>query len=110
MDFSPYANNHRRNSSLANGNVMYSAFPTSTQDDFGATHPNGRNQLALFDPAQPQYPNPLLMPQLIQVFYQENANQFPYMPYQETLGRFFNKTLSALVANCIAAVAVRYVS
>jgi hypothetical protein len=49
------------------------------------------------------------MPQYIELFYQENGHQFPFMTYEESLGRYFNKNLSPVVANCIAALAVRYV-
>jgi hypothetical protein len=92
-----------RNGSLPNG----SYYQTSNSRQFSSPH--GRTPASLFDPSQPQQPNPILMPQLIQIFYQENRGRFPYMVYEETLQRFFNRTLPALVANCIAAAAARYV-
>jgi len=73
-----------------------------------ALQTNRQHSLTLFDPRQPQYPNPYLMPQFIQTFFQEMGNNFSFLSYDETMGRLYHKTLSAVIANCIAALAVRY--
>jgi hypothetical protein len=108
-----------RHGSFSNGSGLYSSpdylFNTSESSPLRQfshttlpTPPlNGHGSITLFDPGQPQYPNPILMPQFIQLFFQEMGSEFPFMSYEETLARFFDKSISAVVANCIAALAVK---
>ncbi|PSR84404.1 hypothetical protein PHLCEN_2v5441 [Hermanssonia centrifuga] len=62
----------------------------------------------LFDPKQPNRPMPNLMMTFIQVFFDNLNVYFPFLAYDETFRQFFEQELSPLLANCIAALAVRY--
>lgn len=62
----------------------------------------------LFDSKQPNRPRSTLMMTFIQVFFDNLNIYFPFLAYDETIRRFFDQELTALQANCIAALAVRY--
>lgn len=63
---------------------------------------------SLFDPERPEQPNTLLMGQLIQDFFSNLSSHFPFLSYEEIAQKFLTHTLSSLMANCIAALAVRW--
>ncbi|KAF7795508.1 hypothetical protein EIP86_006670 [Pleurotus ostreatoroseus] len=65
--------------------------------------------IPLFDPMEPDLPNVNLMLTYIQVFCDNLNVYFPFIAYDETLKQFFGKTLTPLMANCIAALAVKFV-
>jgi len=48
------------------------------------------------------------MPTLLYLFFQHLGNEFPFLSCDETTRKLYERTLSAVVANCIAALAVRY--
>ncbi|KAJ3532712.1 hypothetical protein NM688_g7384 [Phlebia brevispora] len=54
------------------------------------------------------HPNANLMVAYIQAFCDNLNVHFPFIAYDETLKQFFCKSLTPLMANCIAALAVRY--
>ena len=58
---------------------------------------------------EPDLPNVNLMLTYIQVFCDNLNVYFPFIAYDETLKQFFGKTLTPLMANCIAALAVKFV-
>lgn len=61
----------------------------------------------LFDPDQPERPNSFLMGQLIQDFFANLSSYFPFLNYEEVVQKFLTHSLSALMENCIAALAAR---
>lgn len=63
----------------------------------------------LFDPEQPERPNTMFMGQLIQDFFNHLSSYFPFLNYDEVVQKFLTHSLSSLMANCIAALAARYV-
>ncbi|KAH8107822.1 hypothetical protein BXZ70DRAFT_1003254 [Cristinia sonorae] len=63
---------------------------------------------SLFDPDQPDRPNTTFMPQLIQDFFHNLNSYFPFLNYEDTVHKFVTHSLPSLMANCIAALAVRY--
>jgi hypothetical protein len=79
-------------------------------------HTNGAPPVAqnhhviLFDPEHPQIPHPTLMRHFIQIFFEQFGTEFPFISYDETMGQFFEQSLAPLLSNCIASLAVRYVS
>lgn len=50
------------------------------------------------------------MPTFIQLFFQHHGSEFAFLTYQDVLADFWEHTLSAVLANCIAAMAVKYVN
>ncbi len=72
------------------------------------THHHNPRAVHLFDPEHPQCPNPSLMPHFIQLFFEQMGGEFPFISYDEILAQFFAQTLSPLLSNCIASLAVRY--
>jgi hypothetical protein len=65
--------------------------------------------VSLFDPEQPDRPNYNLMLHFIPLFFDQLSRQCPFMYYEETWEQFSQQTLSPLLSNCIAALAVRSV-
>jgi hypothetical protein len=61
----------------------------------------------LFSLNQPQYPHAELMPHYIRVFIQNFGAKCPFITYSDTLERFNRGILPAILANSIAALAVR---
>ena len=53
-------------------------------------------------------PHGEIMMTLIQAFFDNSNLDFPFLAYDETIRQFFTRSLSLLLANCIAAHAVRF--
>ncbi|KAF9047364.1 hypothetical protein BJ165DRAFT_1414677 [Panaeolus papilionaceus] len=78
-------------------------YPTNTRNSY---QPDQR-ALHLFDESH-QRPHPQLMPTFIQLFFQHHGSEFAFLTYQDVLADFWEHTLSAVLANCIAAMAVKH--
>ena len=66
-----------------------------------------RNRHDLFDTYRPSFPNFRLLPHYITLFFKFTAGSFSFLNYQETMFLLQTDSLSPLMANCIAAYAVR---
>ncbi|KAJ3492166.1 hypothetical protein NLJ89_g11272 [Agrocybe chaxingu] len=53
-------------------------------------------------------PNPTYMAHFIQTFFERYAQDFAFLSYQDCLADFWDNRLSATLANCIAAMAVKH--
>ncbi|KAL9711691.1 hypothetical protein Ac2012v2_004763 [Leucoagaricus gongylophorus] len=84
---------HSRNSSMGYNNI-----------------PMNPRYIQLFDSEHPQHPHPTLMPHFFQSFFDQYASEFTFLTYDETLRKFWEQRLCPTLSNCIAAMAVRYVS
>ena len=73
--------------------------PNSYQQD--------QRSIQLFDPENHQRPHPGLMTHFIQVFFERFGPDFPFLQYQDILADFWDQRLSLIVANCVAAMAVK---
>ena len=62
----------------------------------------------LFDPARPRYPNPEYLPHLSTLFFEHLACHFPFLDRVDVVRRAEEGSLPAILANCIAALAVRF--
>lgn len=62
----------------------------------------------LFDSRHGTMPHPTMLVQLVQVFFECFARNFPFLQYDDISRRVFNGTLSPLLANSIASLAARY--
>lgn len=49
------------------------------------------------------------MPHFIQTFFEQFAQEYTFLSYQEIIGEFWDRTLPPLLSNCIAAMASRCV-
>lgn len=49
------------------------------------------------------------MPHFIQLFFENLGGEFTFLSYEELLADFWDHVLPSLMANCIAAMASRYV-
>ena len=63
----------------------------------------------LFDPQNASRPHSQIMMQFIQAFFDHLNVEYPFLAYDETIRQFFTQSLTPLLANCIAAHAVRFV-
>lgn len=63
----------------------------------------------LFDPARPRYPSPNHLPHLAKLFFDNLACHFPFLDRTAIICQANEGTLSAILANCIAGLALRYV-
>lgn len=63
----------------------------------------------LFDPLQPGVPHANVMAQFIQIFFQRFGQNFPFLHSDDITKRFYNGTLSPVLASSIAALASRCV-
>ncbi|KAI6157392.1 hypothetical protein BKA82DRAFT_950511 [Pisolithus tinctorius] len=61
----------------------------------------------LFEPGQPQFPRRDLMSQFITLFISHMGGQCPFLTYEDLYDRWRRQTMSALMANCIAALGAR---
>lgn len=73
--------------------------PNSYQQD--------QRSIQLFDAENHQRPHPGLMTHFIQVFFERFGPDFPFLQYQDILADFWEQRLSLIVANCVAAMAVK---
>ena len=75
------------------------------------SRPNSYQQdprsIQLFDAENHQRPHPGLMTHFIQVFFERFGPDFPFLQYQDILADFWEQRLSLIVANCVAAMAVK---
>ncbi|KAI0769624.1 hypothetical protein BD413DRAFT_477149 [Trametes elegans] len=62
----------------------------------------------LFDPAEPNQPHPKLMMEFIRVFFEKYGTAYPFLFSEEIYEQFLHHKLPPLLANAIAASAVRY--
>jgi hypothetical protein len=74
--------------------------PNSYQQD--------QRSIQLFDPENHQRPHPGLMTHFIQVFFERFGPDFPFLQYQDILADFWDQRLSLIIANCVAAMAVKH--
>ena len=75
--------------------------PNSYQSDYRG--------LVLFDPENHQRPQSDLMAHFVQIFFENYSHEFTFLSYQEVLGDFWDHRLNNILANCVAAMAVKYV-
>lgn len=81
-----------------NASLIYGASP--------GTHSNQQSPLLpLFDPQQPDRPNPALMMHFIQTYFDHYGSSFPCLAYDETIRQFLDHSLSPLIATGMAALA-----
>ncbi|CAE6418786.1 unnamed protein product [Rhizoctonia solani] len=62
----------------------------------------------LFDPARPRYPNPKYLTHLANLFFDHLACHFPFLDRAQVMAQITDGTLPAILANCLAALAVRF--
>lgn len=79
-------------------------FRSSPESDTSTPPPYG----PLFCPNDRMKPHSQIMINFIQFFFDNLDLDFPFLAYDETIRQFFTRTLSRLLANCIAAHAVRF--
>jgi hypothetical protein len=48
------------------------------------------------------------MPHYLQTFFERFGPEFPFFVYEDVMAEFWDRTLPAILANCIAAMASRY--
>jgi hypothetical protein len=68
-----------------------------------------QRSIRLFDAENHQRPHPGLMTHFIKVFFERFGRYFPFLQYQDILADFWEQRLSLIVANCVAAMAVKCV-
>ncbi|KLO11989.1 hypothetical protein SCHPADRAFT_876003 [Schizopora paradoxa] len=91
------------------------SFPSSPPGSANAYYgvPSGWNivssrSLYLFDPSRPSYPHPHLLSHLTVIFFEYARGIFNFLDEEDIVNRVHNATLSALLANCIAAYSIRF--
>lgn len=62
----------------------------------------------LFDPTRPRYPSPVHFPHLASLFFDNLACHFPFLDRAAVIRQADEGTLSAILANCLAGLAIRY--
>jgi len=82
-------------------------YPTSSRPN---SYQADQRSVQLFDPENPQRPNPSLMSHYINVFFEQHGPEFPFLSYQDISTDFWDQRLSSILANCIAAMASQYVT
>jgi hypothetical protein len=86
--------------------------PSQLLQNYNSSRPtsqHGTRPVHLFDPERPQFPHPTYMAHFIQLFFEQLGAEFPFITYDEVSRDFWDQVLSPLLANCIAAMATRYV-
>lgn len=63
---------------------------------------------SLFDPTRPRYPNPKYLGHLANLFFDHLACHFPFLDRAQVMAQITDGTLPAILANCLAALAVRF--
>lgn len=61
----------------------------------------------MFDSVRPRYPNPKYLPHLATLFFDHLSCHFPFLDREDVLQRAEQGTLPAILANCLAGLAVR---
>lgn len=64
----------------------------------------------LFDPSRPRYPSPVHFPHLAALFFDTLACHFPFLDRTTVMRQVEEGSLSAVLANCLAGLAIRWVS
>ncbi|KAF9528513.1 hypothetical protein CPB83DRAFT_854295 [Crepidotus variabilis] len=80
-------------------------YPTNSRPN--SYQPDYRG-LVLFDPENPQRPGSNLMAHFIQGFFETYSHEFAFLSYQEVLNDYWEHRLNNILANCIAAMAVKH--
>ncbi len=62
----------------------------------------------LFDPERPRYPSPDFLAHLITLFFDRMACHFPFLKRETIIAKAKDGTLSAILANCVCALAARF--
>lgn len=62
----------------------------------------------LFDPSRPRYPSPVHFPHLAKLFFDTLACHFPFLDRAKVMQQVEEGSLSAVLANCLAGLAIRY--
>ncbi|KAF8321342.1 hypothetical protein DL93DRAFT_2073204 [Clavulina sp. PMI_390] len=62
----------------------------------------------LFDPARPRYPNPIHLSHLTKLFFDNLACHFPFLDRARIMQQAEEGSLSSVLANCIAGLAIRF--
>jgi hypothetical protein len=75
--------------------------PNSYQSDYRG--------LVLFDSENPQRPESNLMGHFIQIFFEIYSHEFSFLSYKDLLGDVWYHRINNILANCIAAMAVKSV-
>ncbi|KAL0956218.1 hypothetical protein HGRIS_002374 [Hohenbuehelia grisea] len=101
---------HSRGDSMSSYNFIPAGPAQLLQNSHNARspYPASSRPFNLYDHEQPTRPNSSLMPHFIQLFFEHLAAEFAFLAYEEILAQFWEGTLPALLANCIAAMAARY--
>jgi len=79
-------------------------YPTNSRPN---SYQQDQRSIQLFDPENHQRPHPGLMTHFIQVFFERFGPDFPFLQYQDILADFWDQRLSLIIANCVAAMAVK---
>jgi hypothetical protein len=82
-------------------------YPTSSRSN---SYQHDQRSVQLFDPENPQRPNPSLMTHYITVFFEQHGAEFTFLSFQDISTDFWDQRLSSILANCIAAMASQYVT
>lgn len=83
----------------------------SRSNSHGASYEYQSHQVIspqLFDQDLPYQPNPHLMHQFIQLFFEHYGADYPFLSQEITYRHFADKRLQPVLANIIAAMACRY--
>ncbi|KAG9123135.1 hypothetical protein FRC07_000189 [Ceratobasidium sp. 392] len=107
----PLGNDHGHDSSSsgpATGTTtpVHPHIPSFESSVMATAAASGRD--CLFDPARPRYPNPKYLGHLANLFFDHLACHFPFLDRTQVMAQITDGTLPAILANCLAALAVRF--
>ncbi|KAG9102690.1 hypothetical protein FRC06_001437 [Ceratobasidium sp. 370] len=85
---------------------VHSHIPSFESSVMATAAASGRD--CLFDPARPRYPNPKYLGHLANLFFDHLACHFPFLDRAQVMAQITDGTLPAILANCLAALAVRF--
>ncbi|KAG8893767.1 hypothetical protein FRC00_010081, partial [Tulasnella sp. 408] len=83
-------------------------FFSSIQETGTASISTSSATTGLFDPHRPRYPSSKYLPVLAGLFFDHLACHFPFLDRKEVIQAVESETLPAVLANCIAALACRF--
>ncbi|KAG6812543.1 hypothetical protein H0H92_002312 [Tricholoma furcatifolium] len=97
-----------------NPDARYTTYPPDSRRPGDPSHRSPLYQqssrhLHLFDPEQPQNPNPQLLSTLVQIFFEHVGSEFPFLVYEQISQDVWDRRLPPMVSNVIAAIASRSV-
>ncbi|KAI0823332.1 hypothetical protein BC628DRAFT_1384167 [Trametes gibbosa] len=81
---------------------------TATPPLAGSPGPSPSSTSGLFDPRDPTQPHPNLMMEFVPVFFEKFGAAYPFLNSSSVCDQFFQRRLSPLLANSIAASAARF--